>query len=203
MASLPRAGDDPGTALILRFQKGDEQAFQELVERFKVPVFNFVWHQIGDPSEAEDIAQNVFVQVYKSAARYEPRAKFTTWLFTIARNLCLNEFRRRHRHPVDSIHALQKHSDDPHSEEPFQHPDPTSRAPYAEVMERELQEQIFEAIQQLPENQRSAVILCRYEGLSYEEIAEVLKLSESAIKSLMHRARETLKEKLHHLIRET
>lgn len=190
---------DEDAALLLRFKSGDESAFEVLVDKFKTPVFNYVWRQIGNANEAEDIAQNVFVQVYKSAHRYEPKAKFTTWLFTIARNLCLNEFRRLQRHPLNSYDAAE--SDE--SSEHFQIEDPTVRSPSSHVSENELQEKIQAAIQSLPESQKTALILCRYEGLSYLEIAKILKTTESATKSLIHRARESLKTKLSDYLSET
>ena len=86
---------DPDAVLMLRVKRGDRAAFAELVEKYKQPVMNLVYRTLHDEAEAEDLAQNVFLQVYKSAKRYESRAKFSTWLFTIARNLCLNEIRRR------------------------------------------------------------------------------------------------------------
>jgi RNA polymerase sigma-70 factor, ECF subfamily len=196
----PSFSDDPEAKLMLRFKEGDESAFDQLMEKFKAPVLNYIVRQIGSIDDAEDIAQNVFVQVYKSAERYEPTAKFTTWLFTIARNLCLNEFRRRQRHPVQSLE--QTLSDDPEAE-PAQLPDPKARSPSQETVDTELQQCILAAIQRLPENQRTAVLLCRYDGLAYEEIAKVLNTSVSATKSLLHRARETLKEELKEILRET
>ena len=96
---------DPDATLMLRVKQGDAEAFEELVEKYKRPVLNLVYRMIGDPTEAEDLAQNVFVQVFRSADRYRVSAKFSTWLFTIARNLCLNEIRRRKRHPADSLDA--------------------------------------------------------------------------------------------------
>src|SRR5436190_18703257 len=94
---------DPDAALMLRVKQGDRDAFEELVEKYKQPVMNLVFRTLRDATEAEDLAQHVFIQVYKSAHRYEVSAKFSTWLFTIARNLCLNEIRRRSRHPADSL----------------------------------------------------------------------------------------------------
>src|SRR5438128_1765313 len=99
------ANSDPDVALMLRVKRGDSEAFAELVEKYKQPVMNVVFRILRDATEAEDLAQNVFIQVYKSAHRYEVSAKFSTWLFTIARNLCLNEIRRRSRHPADSLEA--------------------------------------------------------------------------------------------------
>src|ERR1043165_1702406 len=94
---------DPDAALMLRVKQGDREAFEELVEKYKQPVMNVVYRTLPDATEAEGLAQHVFLQVYKSAHRYEVSAKFTTWLFTIARNLCLNEIRRRSRHPAASL----------------------------------------------------------------------------------------------------
>ena len=144
-------------------------------------------------TEAEDLAQNVFVQVYKSASRYKSTAKFSTWLFTIARNLCLNEIRRRSRHPAESLDAPHPEQED----QPLQQfEDKATVSPPDSVLQGELAQQIDRALADLPENQRSAILLCRQEELSYEEIAEVLGCSVSATKSLIHRGRETLKERL-------
>src|SRR5262245_20182604 len=94
---------EPDAALMLRVKQGDAGAFTQLVEKYKQPVMNLVCRMLGDPIESEDVAQAVFVQVYRSAQRYEVSAKFSTWLFTIARNLSLNELRRRSRHPAASL----------------------------------------------------------------------------------------------------
>ena len=184
---------DPDAALMLRVKQGDMGAFTTLVEKYKQPVVNLAARTLRDPTEAEDLAQNVFVQVFKSAARYQSTAKFSTWLFTIARNLCLNEIRRRSRHPAESLDA-------PHPEQPdqpkHQFEDTKNFSPPDRLLQGELVEKIEEAIAALPENQRTALLLCRQDELSYEEIAEVLGCSLSATKSLIHRGRETLKEQL-------
>jgi len=184
---------DPDAVLMLRVKHGDRAAFAELVEKYKQPVMNLVYRTLHDETEAEDLAQNVFLQVYKSARRYESRARFSTWLFTIARNLCLNEIRRRSRHPADSIEESHiEHEDQPRQ----QFEDKSSVAPPEKLLHGELAQKIEEALAELPENQRTAILLCRQEELSYEEIARVLGCSLSATKSLIHRGRETLKEKL-------
>jgi RNA polymerase sigma-70 factor (ECF subfamily) len=184
---------DPDALLMLRVKRGDRVAFTELVEKYKQPVMNLVYRTLHDEAEAEDLAQVVFLQVYKSAKRYESRAKFSTWLFTIARNLCLNEIRRRSRHPADSLEeAHAEHEDQPRQ----QYEDKSSVAPPERLLHGELAQKIEEALAGLPENQRTAILLCRQEELSYEEIAEILGCSLSATKSLIHRGRETLKEKL-------
>ena len=184
---------DPDAALMLRVKRGDRAAFTELVEKYKQPVMNFVGRSLRDETEAEDLAQNVFLQVYKSRDRYERTAKFSTWLFTIARNLCLNEIRRRMRHPAESLDDTQVESDDL---PPRQYEDKQVFLPTENVLHGELARKIEEALAALPENQRTAILLCRQDELSYEEIAQVLGCSLSATKSLIHRGRETLKEKL-------
>jgi RNA polymerase sigma-70 factor (ECF subfamily) len=136
----------------------------------------------------------VFVQVYKSAHRYRVAAKFSTWLFTIVRNLCLNELRRRSRHPATSLEAAAE--DRPEGSGPVQFQDVHAINPNDAAMESELADKIEEALGQLPENQRTAILLCRDQDMSYEDIAKVLGTSLSATKSLIHRGRETLKQSL-------
>lgn len=184
---------DPDAALMLRVRDGDRSAFETLVEKYKQPVVNLVGRTIGDFTEAEDIAQHVFVQVYKSAHRYEVTAKFSTWLFTIARNLSLNELRRRSRHRADSLN--ETFADD--EEHPVrQAEDVRTTGPTEQLLRDELEAKVEEAIADLPEKQRTALLMCRHEEFSYEEIAKVVDCSLSATKSLIHRARETLKERL-------
>lgn len=183
---------DPDAALMLRVKQGDATAFTTLVEKYKQPVLNLAWRTVGDPTEAEDLAQNVFVQAWKSADRYQPTAKFSTWLFTIARNLCLNEIRRRSRHPAESLDQTRE-NDDLAS---HQIVDKRNSIAPDELLRDELEHKVDAALAALPENQRTALLLCRQEELSYEEIAAVLGCSLSATKSLIHRARETLKARL-------
>jgi RNA polymerase sigma-70 factor, ECF subfamily len=184
---------DPDAALMLRVKRGDRASFAVLVDKYKQPVMNFVYRSLRDEIEAEDVAQNVFLQVYKSRSRYKQTAKFSTWLFTIARNLCLNELRRRSRHPAESIEeAHAEHEDLPRQ----QYEDKAQIAPPEKLLHGELAQKIEEALAELPENQRTAILLCRQDELSYEEISEILDCSLSATKSLIHRGRETLKEKL-------
>jgi RNA polymerase sigma-70 factor (ECF subfamily) len=184
---------DPDAALMLRARQGDGGAFTELVEKYKQPVMNLAYRTLRDLTEAEDLAQNVFVQAWKAAPRYEPTAKFSTWLFTITRNLCLNEIRRRTRHPADSLDQTRDDADD----QPLYQIEDRRVAPAPEeLLHGELVEKVEAALAVLPESQRTALMLCRQEELSYEEIATVLGCSLSATKSLIHRARETLKLRL-------
>ena len=168
---------------------GDSGAFEQLVERHQRLVIGTVGRMLGNTSDAEDIAQQVFVRVWKSAKRYVPRAKFTTWLLKITRNLVFNELRRRSRHPQVPLQAESEEEERPIRDE-------NAIAPDASMLEQELQKAIDAAIANLPETQRLAVILRRYEELSYEEIAETLDQSVSAVKSLLFRARTELRTSL-------
>lgn len=186
-------GLETDSALMQRVQQGDREAFAELVNKYQQPVIHFIYRTLPDVEEAEDLAQNVFVQVWKSAARYRTEAKFTTWMFTIARNLCLNELRRRSRHPADSIESPA-----PGDEEgnPRQFADARVSSADESVVREELVAKVDEAVRSLPETQRTALLLFKDDDLSYEEISKVLACSLAATKSLIHRARETLKARL-------
>ena len=184
---------DPDSQLMLRVKHGDMDAFESLVEKFKQPVMGLVYRTLRDADEAEDIAQAVFIQVYKSRDRYQPSARFSTWLFTIARNFCLNEIRRRVRHPADALDQPLNDSDDTVG---TLIPDATVRDAGDLSLSGELTRKVDEAVRDLPELQRTALLLCREGDVSYDEIAEVLGTSLSATKSLIHRARETLKARL-------
>jgi RNA polymerase sigma-70 factor (ECF subfamily) len=172
---------------------GDTAAFEQLVERHQRLVIGTVGRMLGSSSDAEDIAQQVFVRVWKNVNRYEPRAKFTTWLLKITRNLVFNELRRRSRHPAVPLQSQTEEEERPLKDE-------HAVAPDATLLEHELQEAVDAAIARLPETQRMAVILRRYEELSYEEIAEALDQSVSAVKSLLFRARTELRESLKHYL---
>jgi len=183
---------DPDAALMLAVQRGDREAFTQLVGRFQQPIYNFILRTLRDETEAEDLTQVTFVQVWKSAARYSVKARFSTWLYTIARNLCLNEIRRRSRHPADPLDATPDDEDRPAP----QYEDRSAPPATDELLHGELQTKLAEALADLPEHQRTAILLCQQEELSYEEIAAVLGCSLSATKSLIFRGRETLKLRL-------
>src|SRR4051794_22948567 len=167
---------DPDAALMLLVKQGDRDAFETLVEKYKQPVMNLVYRTLSDGTEAEDLAQHVFLQVYKSAHRYEVAAKFSTWIFTITRNLCLNEIRRRSRHPAESLDEVSAQNE----EQPrHQIEDVKSFSPPDALLQSELEEKVEMALAELPEKQRTALVLCRQDELSYEEIAKVLDCSLS------------------------
>ncbi|HLF94142.1 MAG TPA: sigma-70 family RNA polymerase sigma factor [Planctomycetota bacterium] len=175
---------DPDIELMLRFQKGDEPAFEELVKKHTRGVLNLVYRYLGDASRAEDVAQDIFVKVYRARMKYEPKAKFSTWLYRVAVNHCLNEIRSRKSQPSLSA-PINDLLEQPAGE------DPDSR-----ISRSELQQAVKAAIDFLPENQRMAVILARYEDMSYDEIAETMGMSLEAVKSVLFRAKENLKQSL-------
>ena len=187
------SGDDPerDIRLMEKVRAGDMDAFRELVETHQHRVIGTVTRMLGDAHEAEDLSQQIFVRVWKSAPRWEPTAKFTTWLYTILRNLVFNECRRRARHKTTSLDAATDDADHPQ-----QFADGNVKSPDTTMLDEEMQDAIERSIQELPEQQRMAVIMRRYQDVSYEEIAEVLDLTVPSVKSLLFRARTELREKL-------
>lgn len=184
---------DEDALLMLEVRSGNTEAFAVLVERYKDSIHNLAVKMLGDTQDAEDIAQQVFIRVWQSAERYEIRSKFTTWLYTIARNLIHNESRRRRRHPARSLDAQREDGSTPEIAEPADH---RNRGPQADLLEAELVAAVDAAIAKLPENQRTAILLWRFQQMPYEEIAQVLGQSVPAVKSLLFRARTFLKQEL-------
>ncbi|MDE1172045.1 MAG: sigma-70 family RNA polymerase sigma factor [Verrucomicrobium sp.] len=173
--------------------QGDEAAFRELVERHQRPVYGTILKMLGDPHEAEDLAQRVFLRVYQAAPRYRPDAQFSTWLYTILRRLVFNESERRNRSRHRFLSQTQLAGEEG---EIWDSPDTRQQDPAAALADRERQERVDAAVRDLPENQRLAVLLQTHQDLSYEEIASILKTSVSATKSILFRARETLRKSL-------
>ena len=181
--------DTEDVRLMRLVARGDTVAFEKLIERHQSLVIGTVARMLGSNSDVEDIAQQVFIRVWKSASRYVPRAKFTTWLLKITRNLVFNELRRAKRR----AHApLQPEA----NVEEMQLKDESNPSPDASLLELELQEAIEKAIGELPETQRMALVLRRYEEFSYEQIADILNLSVPAVKSVLFRARTELRVRL-------
>ena len=190
-----RSEDDAEDVRLMRLVSGgDATAFEQLVERHQALVAGTVARMLGSNSDVEDIAQQVFIRVWKSAGRYVARAKFTTWLLKITRNLVFNEMRRAKRHPHLPVQIEPEADEIPLKDEATATPDAT-------LLQAELQAAIEKAITLLPETQRMAIVLRRYEELSYEEIADVLDLSVPAIKSLLFRARTELRARLKDYLR--
>lgn len=187
------ADQDEDVRLMLAFQDGDESAFTRLVERNQGRVYAVVHRFMAGRADAEDIVQEVFLRVFRSAHRYAPTARFSTWVYRIAANMCINAIRKASK--LKTI-PLRPHLDAQGEEGSPEITDVDAARPDEDIQQRELAESIREAVEQLPANQRVAVILSRYEHMSYEQIAEVLDCSTMAVKSLMSRARGNLRELL-------
>jgi RNA polymerase sigma-70 factor (ECF subfamily) len=185
---------DSDVSLMLEFQKGDISAFEKLVKKYKESIINIIYQFIGDRDEAEDLAVEVFLRVYKAAKSYEAKAKFTTWLYKITTNLCLNEIRKKAKLQTVSLSK----------------PIPTGRGKEEELIEKianaapspqqilekkERNSLIRKAVDSLPAKQRMATILQIYEGLSYKEISAVLGCSVKSVERRLYWARTNLKEK--------
>jgi RNA polymerase sigma-70 factor (ECF subfamily) len=179
--------------IMLRVKTGDEAAFDYLVQKYRRPILNFMYRMAHNSAVAEDLAQEVFLRVYRSRSGYQASAKFSTWLYRIATNLAVNHARdTRHERPETSVSL-----DEP-DEETGQTLDVADKSLTAEeaILRRERMLAIRQRVQALPERQRIAVIMHKYQQMDYRQIAEVLKLSESATKSLLFRAYEILRQQL-------
>jgi len=182
---------DRDTELMLSFRAGDESSFRKLVLRNQGIVLNLAYRYLADHADAEDVVQEVFMKVYGAADTYKPTAKFTTWVYRITVNACLNRLRAaRSRRSVslDTSGADGEPSGVPAEALPSN--------PSARLERQELEAKVREAMDRLPESQRTAVLLRRFDELSYEEIAEVMETTVPAVKSLLARARQTLKSLL-------
>ena len=193
----PSAAGDAGNLsdaeMMLRVKAGDDSAFDYLVQKYRRPIISFMYRMAHNSAAAEDLAQEVFLRVYRSRTNYEPSAKFSTWLYRIATNLGVNFARdTRHERP-ENITNL----DEP-DEESGQTPDLADKTPTIEeeILRRERLAAIRQKVEALPDRQKMAVLMHKYQQMDYRQIAEVLKLSESATKSLLFRAYETLRTQL-------
>lgn len=177
--------------VMLRVAAGDDSAFDYLVEKFRRPLISFMYRMAHNQAVAEDLAQEVFLRVYRSRHTYAAEAKFTTWLYRIATNLAVNHARDSRQERA----AVSLDEPDPETGATRDVADPSLTVEQA-LLRRERLAEIRRQVEALPERQRLAVIMHKYQGLDYRQIAEVLKLSESATKSLLFRAYQTLREKL-------
>jgi len=183
---------DPDVALMGRIKKGDSKAFELLLARHQRSVYNIALRFLNDAAEAEDITQEAFIRVYKAAQTYTPDAKFSTWLYTIVKNLCFNVLRSRKAAEIISV------EDETLPEIPSKTEDPVER-----ITKAKAREMVIRAVGSLPENMKMVVILSKYHGLQYDEIAGIMGCSENAVKLRMHRAKALLAAKLAGLEYET
>jgi len=172
--------------LVERYLAGDERGFQVLVQRYQNRMVNFIQRSIGDRDRAEDLAQEVFIRVYRHMARFDTTKKFSTWIYTIASNLAKNELRNRSRNPLVLFQTLTSRWDNDHR--PLQFEDSSMR-PDDLYHKRNLQEAVERAAEQLPEHHRIVFVLREIEGKSYEEIAEITDTQLGTVKSRLNRAR--------------
>ena len=169
--------------LVERLQSGEEATFDELMGRYKRPVVNFCYRLLGNAEDADDVAQEVFLRVYQRIGDFKLHGKFSTWLFALAHNACIDRLRWRKRHPTESLDTAPEPAIDSH-----------------ETETREIGDQIAAAVAQLPEDQRTAIVLAEYHGLSYAEIAGVMHCSEKSVESRLYRAKQTLRQRLAFLL---
>jgi RNA polymerase sigma-70 factor (ECF subfamily) len=174
--------------LMLNYQKGEPLAMDELLKRYKNPIYRFAYRISADAAEAQDIAQEVFLRLHQYRHDYRPTGKFSTWIFSIAHNLCISRLRKK-----QWIVIWPRKQDNPDELREFESPNPS---PQDEVAKDEVSQVVKKCIQGLPFLQREALVLREYENLDYEEIARILKKSLGTVKTLIHRARLNLKDKL-------
>jgi RNA polymerase sigma-70 factor, ECF subfamily len=194
-SSAPAAvgGGDSDVEIMLRAKAGDQSAFDYLVQKYRRPIVSFMYRMARNPAAAEDLAQEVFLRVYRSRQSYEASAKFTTWLYRIATNLAVNHARdTRHERPEVTVSLDEA---DEESGTTLELPDGALTAEQS-MVRRERMMAIRRKVEALPEQQKLAVIMHKYQQMDYKQIAKVLEKSESATKSLLFRAYETLREQL-------
>jgi len=180
-------GHDPGVAWMLRYQRGDERAFDQLVESYSPRIYGLLTRFLGPSEGREDLVQEVFLRVIRARADYRPEARFSTWLYRIAFNLCVNENERRR--PAASLDGFEGQLEESREDQGVP-------APGAALEREDLVASVRAAIAELPARQRMALVLAKYEDLPYDEVGRVLGTSEKAIKSMIHRAREALRARL-------
>ena len=184
---------DLDAELMLRVKEGDGASFAILLEKHRSPVIHFLYRMVQNQAVAEELAQEVFLRVYRSRESYEPTAKFTTWLFRIATHLALNSLRD------GKNRRLEERLDDDSSETPVRQVSDQRPTVEQNMVYQARLDEVRRAVAMLPEKQRAAVLMHKYEEMEYSQIAKVLNCSESAIKSLLFRAYETLRARLAHM----
>ncbi|MBI4483482.1 MAG: sigma-70 family RNA polymerase sigma factor [Acidobacteria bacterium] len=189
--------DDPDVQLMLRVQGGDEEAFAQILRRYRRPVYNFILRFLQEPGRAEEIAQDVFLKVFQARRSYQPRAKLQTWIFKIATNASLKEIQRRKQSwglevplgPRDEGEAPLEVAVDAHLD-------------LLERLERaEIEVLLKNAMARLPVKERQAILLRKYQGMSYREIAATMSCSEGSVKTYIHRAKHRLQKYLRPKVR--
>ncbi len=184
---------DQDVQLMLRFQAGDEAAFETLVEKYRMRVLAVAYRFLQKHSEAEDVVQETFLRMYRAKAQYQAKGKFSSWLFIITNRLCLNVLRGRQRHREESLQLGESQSGDNPSK---QWEDKTSPHALKVLENEEIQMKVRQAVQELPPDERMAIILDHWENMPLEAISQVLNKSVGAVKSILFRARAKLRVKM-------
>ena len=184
--------------LMLAIKAGDEGAFSVLVNRHRNSIVNLTYRYLGNRADAEDLAQEVFLKVYRARQRYEARAKFTTWLYRVAVNASLNEVRNRKSRPTHGAAPLTGTVDSDFVPSLADH---GAESPPEGVEREELKEQVRAAVDDLPDRQKMALLLNKFHGLSYEDLSETMEMTIPAIKSLLVRARENVRRRIEPYLR--
>ncbi|GBD38085.1 ECF RNA polymerase sigma factor SigE [bacterium HR37] len=179
---------DTDIELINKVKSGDETAFSELMRRHYRGVLNYIYRFTNNRETSEDLAQEVFLRVYRSVKRYKPDAKFSTWLYKIATNVCLTEIKSKGRENNVSLDEIYQSTGEVQ--------DQSGHSAYDVVFRKQVKDLIFDALRSLPPRERMAIILCKYEELPYEEVAEIIGCTPGAVKAYVHRGRMKLIEKL-------
>lgn len=184
---------DPDVRLMLKVRDGDAKAFEALVAKYQSRLVGILTHLVSDREQAEDLAQEVFLRVYRARERYEARAKFSTWLFTITHNVASNSLRKSSRRKEVNINASPSGAVPVRPLESMAK-EKSALMPARQILKSEMEVVLFDAIQQLNERQKIATLLSKFEGMSYIEIGETMSLTTQAVKSLLSRARNNLKD---------
>ncbi len=193
MTGAPKAPCDPDTALMVAFQQGEEAAFEQILDKYHKAIVNFIYKIVNNRAEAEELAQDVFLRIYRARHSYEPRARFSAWLYRIATNVGLKAAGRNRRSPFGFG-----------PNEITRKEEVRAREPDAEqkLVESEMGKVIRQIIRGLPKNEKIAIILRRYEGLSYKEIADVMNCTEPAVKTYIHRGKLRLRDRIRPYLKE-
>ena len=184
--------------LMQQFLSGDQGAFSILVNRYKLDIFRFILGKVKNREQASDLTQEVFIKLFKAAKNYASRGKFKAWLYCLAQNLCIDEYRKRQKVSIFALHRAANSVTETNPRQFDQLVDEENN-PMQEVESFELQETLNMALELIPDNQKTALILCQYQGMSYAEIAEIQNCPVGTVKSRIHNAlrkvKEILKEK--------
>jgi len=182
--------NDEDRELVLRCLKNDQAAYERLLEKYRRPVYGIVRRMVRDEEDARDLAQEAFIRAFKNLKQFDPERRFSSWLFRIANNLCIDHYRRRKLNTVPMVR-----SPDGETEETWELPD-DAPSPAETFSDRERSRRLLAAVESLPPTYRSVILLRHQQGLAYEEIAETLDVPLGTVKARIHRAHRLLKEKL-------